>query len=98
MPKKTWKEVRALAIKRDNDKCVVCLSTKELTVDHIIPLSNGGKKYNMENLQTLCKICHSDKDGWRAKSWKRDNPINREFSPPGCKYSSTPSKKHNEPK
>lgn len=89
----TWKSTRAKVVERDDGKCVVCLSTEELTVDHITPLSNGGKKYDMENLQTLCKICHSDKDGYRAKSWKRTNPVNREFSPPGSKYSSTPTKK-----
>jgi 5-methylcytosine-specific restriction endonuclease McrA len=91
--KTTWKKVRALAMERDGGKCVICLSTEDLTVDHIVPLSAGGKKYNMNNLQTLCKICHSDKDGWRSRSWKRDKPLNREFSPPGGKYSSPPRKK-----
>lgn len=91
-PNITWKEVRAKIIERDGGKCVICLSTEDLTVDHIIPLSAGGKKYNTENLQTLCKICHSDKDGWRSKSWKRD-PIKRIFSPSGKKYSSKPKKK-----
>lgn len=89
----TWKNTRAKVIERDGGKCVVCLSTEELTVDHITPLSDGGKKYYMENLQTLCKICHSDKDGWRSKLWKRINPVNREFSPPDGQYSSTPRKK-----
>jgi 5-methylcytosine-specific restriction protein A len=30
-------------------------------VDHIQPLRDGGEKYDLENLQPLCKSCHSRK-------------------------------------
>jgi 5-methylcytosine-specific restriction endonuclease McrA len=30
-------------------------------VDHVTPLSRGGGKYDLENLQALCKSCHSRK-------------------------------------
>lgn len=46
--------------KRDGHKCRHCGSTKKLTVDHIVPLVNGGSD-NDSNLQTLCKSCNSKK-------------------------------------
>jgi 5-methylcytosine-specific restriction endonuclease McrA len=30
-------------------------------VDHVTPLRDGGAKYDLENLQALCKSCHSRK-------------------------------------
>ena len=29
--------------------------------DHIMPLSQGGAKYDLDNTQSLCKPCHSRK-------------------------------------
>jgi len=35
---------------------------KELaTVDHIIPLSKGGKKYSRKNMQVMCHTCNNRK-------------------------------------
>ena len=31
---------------------------EHLEVDHIIPLSKGGAKYDTKNLQVLCRSCH----------------------------------------
>lgn len=45
---------------RDGYKCLCCGSTKELSIDHIIPLSVGGNNA-MKNLQTLCRDCNSNK-------------------------------------
>ena len=46
--------------KRDGNKCLLCGSTSNLTVDHIIPKHRGG--HNGEsNLQTLCATCNEDK-------------------------------------
>lgn len=51
-------------LKRDNFKCVLCgMSSKDgaiLHVDHIIPISKGGKT-EMNNLRTLCEKCNIGK-------------------------------------
>jgi hypothetical protein len=53
---------------RDGNKCVLCASVLSLQVHHIIPLSkNSDLNLNMDNLVTLCKICHvtkAHKDSW----------------------------------
>ncbi|MBQ8472176.1 MAG: HNH endonuclease [Bacilli bacterium] len=51
-------------LKRDNFKCCVCgygsLDNVKLHVDHIIPVSRGGKT-KLDNLQTLCNRCNLGK-------------------------------------
>lgn len=51
-------------LKRDHFKCSICGKGKEdgvkLEVDHIIPVSRGGKT-EMSNLQTLCETCNRGK-------------------------------------
>jgi ferredoxin len=42
------------------DKCVVCYSTENLTMDHMIALANGGTD-TIDNKTTLCKSCNSSK-------------------------------------
>lgn len=51
-----WK---LLIIARDK-KCVFCGHNKDLTIDHIIPKSKGGKN-EVNNLQTLCQKCNETK-------------------------------------
>jgi 5-methylcytosine-specific restriction protein A len=45
--------------------CVDCLRggrcVEATEVDHIVALRRGGDKYALENLQPLCKPCHSRK-------------------------------------
>lgn len=45
---------------RDNYKCQYCGSTEDLTIDHIIPRSKGGKS-NFENCVTACRLCNNYK-------------------------------------
>ena len=51
-------------LKRDNFRCQICGSTSSsgvlLHVDHIIPISKGGKTVS-SNLQTLCERCNLGK-------------------------------------
>ncbi len=57
-------DIRYNVLKRDNFTCQKCgITSKDgakLEVDHIIPLSKGGKTV-MSNLQTLCDRCNSGK-------------------------------------
>lgn len=49
-----WRDVFA----RDGYKCVLCKSTERLSIDHIIPVLQGGKS-TLENMRTLCLSCNS---------------------------------------
>lgn len=40
--------------------CLCCGGNKPLTVDHVIPLSKGGRN-SIENIQPLCGSCNSSK-------------------------------------
>ncbi|XP_077239912.1 HNH endonuclease isoform X2 [Tasmannia lanceolata] len=45
---------------RDHFTCQYCSSRENLTIDHIFPISRGGK-WKWENLVTACSICNSKK-------------------------------------
>jgi len=47
-------------LKRDKHTCVYCGSTKDLTLDHVMPKSRGGKN-TWENLVTSCFPCNHRK-------------------------------------
>ena len=47
--------------RRDGYKCIYCGSDKNLTLDHVIPKSRGGKN-NWKNLATCCRKCNRLKD------------------------------------
>ena len=61
---KMSESLRYDVLKRDNYKCCICgYSAKDgekLQVDHIIPISKGGKT-ELSNLQTLCSRCNIGK-------------------------------------
>lgn len=48
-------------MKRDGFRCVYCGSISDLTIDHVIPKSRGGKT-TWENLVTACSSCNNKKD------------------------------------
>lgn len=45
---------------RDGYKCVYCNSTRNLTIDHLIPSSRGGKN-EWKNLVSCCNKCNTYK-------------------------------------
>ncbi len=50
---------------RDGFKCQYCgnkFESEELTFDHVVPVSQGGKK-TWENIATACVTCNSRKEG-----------------------------------
>lgn len=51
---------RQRILKRDNHSCVYCGNKRDLTIDHLIPKSKGGKN-TWDNLVTCCTSCNSKK-------------------------------------
>jgi 5-methylcytosine-specific restriction endonuclease McrA len=51
---------RQNVFKRDNLTCQYCGTAKDLTLDHVIPRSKGGKT-SWDNLTTACKRCNAKK-------------------------------------
>jgi 5-methylcytosine-specific restriction endonuclease McrA len=49
-------------VKKMNYKCNFCGSENNPSIDHIIPISKGGKE-TLDNLQVLCISCNSKKGG-----------------------------------
>jgi len=51
---------RSRIYRRDNQECVYCGSKKDLTLDHVLPKSRGGKN-EWTNLVTSCFKCNLKK-------------------------------------
>lgn len=51
------------------DVCLKCGSDASLSVDHIVPVSLGGK-HDWENLQLLCQSCNSTKGNRNKKDYR----------------------------
>jgi len=56
-------DLRAEVVVRDGARCRKCRTPIHLEVDHIIPVSKGGKTEE-SNLQTLCRRCN-------RRKWKK---------------------------
>lgn len=54
--------IRERILKKYNYKCVNCNATEKLEIDHIIPVSRGGRE-DEDNMQVLCKKCNLKKGG-----------------------------------
>ncbi|MEM6263033.1 MAG: HNH endonuclease [Bacteroidota bacterium] len=60
LPYKQVNLSRTNIFKRDNYSCLYCNSKENLTIDHVIPRSQGGRD-TWENLATACQKCNSKK-------------------------------------
>ena len=62
-PKRPWKVPpvsRREVFRRDQHPCQYCNSTRQLTLDHVIPRSKGGT-HTWDNVVTACSPCNSAK-------------------------------------
>lgn len=66
---KQWKELRAWYVKR-HPLCVVCkakgIAKAVEVVDHIKEIKDGGLKFCVTNLQSLCNLHHNQKSAHEA--------------------------------
>lgn len=53
-------DLRRAIYERDEYRCVYCGSDRDLTCDHVVPVSKGGAT-TLENLATACRPCNSKK-------------------------------------
>lgn len=60
IPYKRVMLTRQNLFKRDGNQCQYCGSTKDLTLDHVLPKSRGGQS-TWTNLATACQKCNSIK-------------------------------------
>jgi 5-methylcytosine-specific restriction endonuclease McrA len=51
------------------DPCAYCGSTEDIEIDHIIPLSRGGK-HEPDNLAPACRSCNRSKGAKLVSEWK----------------------------
>ena len=51
-------EIKKEVWKRDDGKCVICGSTKNLHFDHDLPFSKGGTSLTVSNIRLLCAECN----------------------------------------
>jgi 5-methylcytosine-specific restriction endonuclease McrA len=56
-PPPGWAALRTQTLLRDGQRCVLCGSTTNPAVHHIIPRAHGGPD-TPDNLATLCQRCH----------------------------------------
>lgn len=58
--KRISNSLRKRVFERDKYRCISCGTHLDLTCDHIFPESKGGET-TLENLQTMCRSCNSQK-------------------------------------
>lgn len=68
-----WDKLRLVILRRDGGLCVPCRAKGKVTpgniVDHIVPKHQGGDD-QLENLQVICKACHTVKTAFESAEGK----------------------------
>lgn len=64
------KPSRQMIHKRDDNMCQYCGSIKNLTIDHVMPRSRGGKD-TWENMVVACMPCNTHKGDKTPEEWGR---------------------------
>lgn len=59
--RKGFRRPRKEALQRDGRRCRRCFTTEGLEVHHVKPLCDGGT-HDLDNLLTLCIMCHREWD------------------------------------
>ena len=52
----------------------ICANKREAQADHVVPISQGGERYAVENGQCLCIACHGRKTRGEQMSTARVTP------------------------
>jgi 5-methylcytosine-specific restriction endonuclease McrA len=70
----TYENAKKAMYKRDGWHCRHCNSSFMLTPHHIIHRSQGGQD-DLDNLVTLCVICHNAHHDGKLRVWKEDGVV-----------------------
>ena len=85
VPRLVLQPTRANILLRDDETCQYCgKHTRDLTLDHVIPRSRGGKG-TWENLVASCKICNGKKGNRLLKEsnmrlLRQPRPLTQEYA------------------
>ena len=74
-----WRNLRAAVLARDGHQCNQCGRASELEAHHVDPVANGGQRWEVDNLVTLCNPCHRNEHGGLYLTSAVDRRTRREW-------------------
>lgn len=76
MSRDAYKQLRINVFKRDEFKCTLCFSNKNIEMDHIKEWCNYPElRFDIDNCRTLCFVCHRQTDNFGTKAVKKKKEI-----------------------
>lgn len=75
----SFRPTKNLVKKFGNYQCAYCGSLKDLTIDHMIPISRGGQ-HTFSNLCCCCRTCNEEKGNRTPEEWGKI-PYKPPFNP-----------------